>query len=300
MGPFKGAKVSPMEASAPGESPRVEAGDSDEALPKRIAFPKERVLETTQEILAHVHALRIQAMHEMGSVHELDQTLAQTLLAESARVQLIIGEDLTKSLMTLCTDLEASSEVLLSDIAKTLDLHPNNPASHQVKAILQRFQQVISLKVNLSLMELQVAQDNMEGFLQSRLQEISSQTESQELMEGLTRKLLAHASRVRELVRVPKLAEEEVFHCVLVGLAMDQPLEANFFPGILEGVAGRLGLVPPGVPNPSTSAGAGVFRQWATTLREAVMKMVGRDIDLEQVARNMLPPGLHLDYDLDF
>ena len=229
-----------------------------------------------------------------------DRTLAQTLLAESARVQLIIGEDLTKSLMTLCTDLEASSEVLLSDIAKTLDLHPNNPASCQVKAILQRFQQATSLKVNLSLMELQVAQDDMEGFLQSHLQEISSQTESWELMEELTRKLLAHASRVWELVRVPKLAEEEVSHRVLVGLATDQPLEANFFPGILEGVAGRLGLVPPGVPNPSTSAGAGVSQQWAAILRESVMKMAGRNIDLEQVAHNVLPPGLHLDYNLDF
>ena len=152
-GESEGAKVSPMEASAPGESPHVEAGDSDEALPKRIA-PKERVLETTQEILVRVHALHIQAMHEMGSIHELDRTLAWTLLAESVRVQLIIGEDLTKSLMTLRTDLEASREVLLSDIAKTLDLHPNNPASCQVKAILQRFQQATSLKVNLSLMEL--------------------------------------------------------------------------------------------------------------------------------------------------
>ena len=215
-------------------------------------------METTQEILARVHALHIQAMHEMGSIHELGRTLAWTLLAESVRVQLIIGEDLTKSLMTLHTDLEASSEVLLSDIVKTLDLHPNNPASCQVKAILQRFQQATSLKVNLSLMELQAAQDDMEGFLQRRLQEISSQTESRELMEGLTRKLSAHASRVRELVSVPELAKEEVSHQVLVGLAMDQPLEANFFPGILEGVAGRLGLAPPGVPGPSTSAGAGV------------------------------------------
>ena len=293
-GESEGAKVSPTEASAPGESPHVEAGDSDEALPKRTALPKEQVLETTQEILACVHTLHIQAMHETGSVHELDRTLTRTLLAESARVQLIIGEDLTKSLMTLHTDLEASSEVLLSDIVKTLDLHPNNPASCQVKAILQRFQQATSLKVNLSLMELQAAQDNMEGFLQSCLQEISSQTESQELMEGLRRMLLAHASRVQELVRVPELAEEEVSHQVLVGLATDQPLEANFFPGILEGVAGRLGLAPPGVPDPSTSAGASVSRQWATTLREAVMQMVGRDIDLEQVTCN------HLDYDLDF
>ena len=239
-------------------------------------------------------------MHEMGSIHELDRTLARTLLAESVRVQLIIGEDLTKSLMTLRTDLEASTEVLLLDIVKTLDLHPNNPASRQVKAILQRFQQATSLKVNLSLMELQAAWDDMEGFLQSHLQEISSQTESRELMEGLTRKLSAHASRVRELIRVPKLAEEEVSHQVLVGLATDQPLEANFFPGILEGVAGRLGLVPPGVPDPSTSTGAGVSQQWATALRKAVMKTAGRDIDLEQVAHNMLPPGLHLDYHLDF
>ena len=40
-GESEGAKVSPMEASAPGESPRVEVGGSDEALPKRIALPKE-------------------------------------------------------------------------------------------------------------------------------------------------------------------------------------------------------------------------------------------------------------------
>ena len=81
---------------------------------------------------------------------------------------------------------------------------------------------------------------------------------------------------------------------------MDQPLEANFFPGILEGVAGRLGLAPPGVPDPSTLAGTSVSQQWAATLREAVMKMAGRNIDLEQVAHNVLPPGLHLDYNLDF
>ena len=133
-------------------------------------------------------------------------------MAEFARLQLIIGEDLAKSLITLQTDLEASSEALLSDIAKTLDLHPTNPTSYQLKATLQKFQQVTSLKVNLSLMELQVARDDTEGFLQCHLQEINSQTESWELIEGLTSKLLAHASRVRELVSVPELAEEEVSH----------------------------------------------------------------------------------------
>ena len=173
-GKSEGAKVSLTEAPAPRESPQIEVGGSGEALPKRTALPRECVLETMHEILACVHALCIQTMHEMRSIQELDQTLARTLLAESARVQLIIGEDLTKSLITLHTNLEASSEVLFSDIVKTLNLHPNDPASHQVKATLQRFQQATSLKVNLSLMELQAAREDMEEFLWSHFHEISS------------------------------------------------------------------------------------------------------------------------------
>ena len=195
-GRSKGVKVSPTEAPTPGESPQIEAGGSGKALPNKTAPPRERVLEATREILARVHTLHPQTMHEMGSVRELDQTLAQTLLAESVRLHLIIGEHFTKSLIALRTDLEASCEVLLSDIARTLNLYPNDPASHQVKATLQRSQWATSLKVNLPLMELEAAQEDVEGFLQSRLSEISSQTESQELIEELSRKLLAHASRV--------------------------------------------------------------------------------------------------------
>ena len=239
-------------------------------------------------------------MHEMGSVRELDRTLARTLLAESARLHLIIGEDFTKSLIALCTDLEATCEVLLSDIARTLNLHPDDPASLQVKATLLRFQRATSLKVNLPLMELEAAREDMEDFLRSCLREISSQTKSRELIEELSQKLSAHASRVQELVQVSELGELEVSQQVIVGLAMDQPLEANFFPGILEGLARRLGFTPPGVTDPPTSSRAGVSQQWAAALREAVRTTEGRDIDLKQVTRTVVPPGLHLDYGLDF
>ena len=64
-------------------------------------------------------------------------------------------------------------------------------------------------------------------------------------------------------------------------------------------MAGRLGLVPPGVMDPPASARAGVSQQWAATLREAVQKSEGRDIGVEPVAHDMLPPRLCLDYDLD-
>ena len=102
-------------------------------------------------------------MHEMGSVREVDQTLARTVMAEIARLQLIMGEDFT----SLLTDLEASCEVLVSDIVRTLDLHPDDPASRQVKAALHKFQQTTSLKVNLPLMELEAARDDMEEFMQT-------------------------------------------------------------------------------------------------------------------------------------
>ena len=90
-------------------------------------------------------------------------------MAEFVRLQLIVGEDLTKSLMALHTDLEASCAVLVSDIMRTMDLHPDDPTSRQVKAALRKFQQTTSLKVTLPLMELEAAREDMEAFMQSCL-----------------------------------------------------------------------------------------------------------------------------------
>ena len=90
-----------MTVSAPGKSLQVEVEGNGEALPGGSVLPRQCVIETMQEILARVHALHLQTMHEMGSVRELDRTLARALMAEFARLQLIIGQDLTKSLIAL-------------------------------------------------------------------------------------------------------------------------------------------------------------------------------------------------------
>ena len=100
-GGSEGAEASPMEVSAPGKSLQVEAEGSREALPRGSVLPRQHVIETTQEILAHVHAVCLETMHEMGSVRELDWTLACMLMAGFARLQLIMGQDLTKSLIAL-------------------------------------------------------------------------------------------------------------------------------------------------------------------------------------------------------
>ena len=91
----EGAEASPTEASTPRKSLPVEAGGSEEAS------SRQRAIDTMLEILERVHAVRLQTMYKMGSIRELDRTLARALMAEFARVQLIIGQDLTKSLIAL-------------------------------------------------------------------------------------------------------------------------------------------------------------------------------------------------------
>ena len=230
-GESRGAKVSPTEAPAPRQSPQVVVGSSGAALPTETTHQEEEALETAPEMLEHVHAICLQTMHEMGSMRELDRTLACTLMAEFVRLELIIGEDLTKSLVALRTDLETSFEALASDFARTLNLHSDEPVSPQIKELIQKFQQSISMKVKLPLMELGAAREDMEGFLQRCLHEISSKSESQKIIEELSQTLSVHASRVQEVIQAPGLNELAVFWQVMVGLAMDQPLETNFFPG---------------------------------------------------------------------
>ena len=191
-----GAKVSPAEAPAPREPPQVVVGSSRAALPTEPTHQGERASETACKILEHIHALHLQTMHEMGSVRELERTLVHTLMAEFVRLQLIIGEDLTKSLIVLHSDLETSSEALSSDLVRTLNLHPDDPMFPQVKELIQKFQQSISIKVNLPLMELGAAREDMEGFLQRCLCKISSQLESQKIIEELSWTLSTYASRI--------------------------------------------------------------------------------------------------------
>ena len=123
------AKGSPAEAPAPAESPQHVVGSSNAALPTWTAPHGEQASETACNILARVHAIHLQTMHEMGSMQELDRTLARMLMAEFTRLQLIRSEDLTKSLIAFRTDLEVSCEGLASDFAWTVNLYPDDPAS---------------------------------------------------------------------------------------------------------------------------------------------------------------------------
>ena len=279
-------EVPPADESAPSKSSPMRPKDNKEALSLQW------VLEIMQGILEHIHATQLQALYEMGSTHELDRTLSHALMAEFTRVQLAMGKDLTWSLIALRLELENSSQTFLSGVSRVLNLQPTDPAAHEVKALLDRFHQALTIKVHLPLLELQAAWEELEGFLQQCLQEIGSRTETRELMERLAGKMTAHTNQVHDLVSIPELAQEEVALQVMVGQATTPSLNTNVFTGILDGLIGRLGLSPPGTTGPPVLAREGVSRQWATTLREVVLKTEGRAFHARLVTPDVLPPGL--------
>ena len=121
--------------------------------------------------------------------------MVSTLMAEFARLQAILGEDLTQSLSALCSELEASSEALSADMLNVLNLCPGDPGFSWVKELLQKHHQSVSLKVNLPLIELEAAKGDLNRFLQERLRELGSGPQAQEALEEITQRLLGYNRR---------------------------------------------------------------------------------------------------------
>ena len=231
------------------------------ASPKELASEGERDLEIVRDVIRRIHAVHLQAMHDMECVREVEQAAVRTLLAEFARLQAILGEDLTNSLSALRSDLEALSEAIFADVLDVLNLRSGDPGCSRIKELLQKYHQSVSLKVNLPLVELEAAKVDLNRFLQERLDELGSGPQVQEELGEITQRLLGYNRMVAEIVQeTPGVERPGICTWIMLSLAVEQPMEAVLLPGILDGLSARLGMPAPGVVNPPASAREGVSR----------------------------------------
>ena len=107
-----------------------------------------------------------------------------------------------------------------------------------------------------------------------------------------------HRDRVHQLLRSEPLRHPEVIPLIMVGLAADRPLECNFFPGLLEGLLGSLGIAAPREGNPPTSSHEGAGHAWSMAVREAISQIEQKDVEAPEAMG--LPPNLDLRYGEDF
>ena len=250
-----GAEESPRETPAPEGASLATAGSSQATSPTETTRQEEQDLEVALSAVRHIHAIRLKTIHDMGCMREVEQVAVSTLMVEFARLQAILGEDLTQSLSALRLELEASSEALSADILNILNLRPGNPGFSWVRELLQKHHQLVSMKVNLPLIELEAAKEDLDRFLQECLCELGSSTQAQEVLEEIARRLMNYNRRVREtILATPGMERPGVFNRIMLTLAVEQPMEVVLLPGILDGLFMRLGMPAPGVVNPPTSA----------------------------------------------
>ena len=103
---------------------------------------------------------------------------------------------------------------------------------------------------------------------------------------------------MRELLRGEPLRHHEVVPLIMVGLAADRPIESNFFPGLLEGLLGSLGMTAPREGNPPTSSREGAGHTWSTAVREAISQIEQKEVEVPEAVG--LPPNLDLHYEGGF
>ena len=107
-----------------------------------------------------------------------------------------------------------------------------------------------------------------------------------------------HQGRVRQLLRSKPLRYPEVVPLILVGMAADRPLESNFFPGLLEGLLGSLGIAASREGNPPSSSREGAGHAWSSAMHEAILWIEQKEVEVPGAVG--LPQSLDLHCEEDF
>ena len=246
-----------------------------------------------------VQNLHLQLMQEMGLIQEIDQALSKSLMVEFLRLKAIIVHDLSGTLWTWQANMEAATDKFLRDLDAATQTSTTLPSKNAAVGVaLRQFRAAAELRVALPLTRLDEAQEEMEKFIQSHLEELRSQQETKNLIGELSSRITDHRGRVHQLLCSEPIRHPEVVPLIMVGLAADRPLKSNFFPGLLEGLLGSLGIAAPGEGNPPTSSREGAGCAWSTAVHQAISWIEQKEVEAPEAVG--LPPNLDLYYEEDF
>ena len=191
--------------------------------------------------------------------------------------------------------MEVATDTLLRDLDAATQTSTTLPSKNAAVGVaLRQFRAASQLRVALPLTQLDEACEEMETFIQFCLEELRSPQETKNLIGELSSRITDHRGRVHELLHSEPLRHREVTPLVLVGLAADRPIKSNFFPSLLEGLLGSLGMATPGESNPPVSSCEGAGCAWSTAVWGAISRTKQKEVEAPEVVG--LPPNLDLQY----
>ena len=178
--------------------------------------------EKVTDIMDQLHNLHLKTVQEMGFIQAVDQAMAKSIMVEFLRLRLITGDNLGTTLRTWHADMEATTEEFLRDLdsaAQTSTTLPSKNAA--IEAALYKYQELAKLQLALSLVQLDATREEMERFIQHHLEELQSQQEMRHLVVELSSKIMAHQSRVCQVLCSEPLKHTKVAQLIMVGMAAD-------------------------------------------------------------------------------
>ena len=195
--------------------------------------------------------------------------------------------------------MEVGTDKFLRNLDATTQTSTALPSKNaEVGVALCQFRAASQLRVALPLTQLDEAREEMETFIRSHLEELRSLQETKNLIGELSSRIMDHQGRVHELLRSEPLRHPEVAPLIMVGLAADRPIESNFFPSLLEGLLGSLGMAAPREGNPPVSSREGAGCAWSTAMRGAISRTEQKEVEAPEAVG--LPPNLDLQYKESF
>ena len=251
------------------------------------------------EVMDQVHNLHLKMVQEMGFIQEIDQAFSKSLMVEFLRLKVITRDDLSETLQKWQANMEATTDKFLRDLDAVTQTSTTLPSKNAAVGVaFSQFREAAQLRLALPLTRLDEAREEMEKFIQSHLKELRSQQETKNLIGELSSRITDHRGRVCQLLCSEPLRHPKVVLLILVGMAADRPLKSNFFPGLLEGLLGSLGIAAPGEGNPPTSSWEGAGRAWSSAVCEAISWIEQKEGEAPGAVG--LPQCLDLHYEEDF
>ena len=196
-------------------------------LPSTLPLGSEDVNRIVQETLDTFHDLGIEAIQGMGAIREIDRSLSKGIMSEFLRLQLIVCNDLSKSLTSLRSEVGTLTQSLLRDLGLAIQSDWGTSSGSAVKAALQRFQDMMVLRMNLPLAQLDAARVDMDDFLDLRLREIRSREESTRVADTLAKRVTEQHEKIKQVIQNAPLDDPRIAHRVSIGLNAEQPLEVT-------------------------------------------------------------------------
>ena len=230
------------------------------------------------EVMDQVHDLNLQWVQEMGFIWEIDYALSKSLMVEFLHLKVLIAEDLGVALRAWQVGMEVATDNLLKDLDAAAQVSTTLPSQNAAMGTaLQQFQAAVQLRTRLD-----EAHERMEGFIRSCLREMLSQQETKNLIVELSSWITDHQGKICQLLYSEPLRHPEVAPLVLVDLAVERPLESNFFPGLLEGLLGNLNITTAGGSNSPLSSHEGARRDWSTAVGEAISQIEQKEVKVSE------------------